>query len=1110
MRTFRIARHAPSLERVVIHLRLSATGVLHRAGAEPAPLAPRDALMLAWLAVEGPTRRARLAALLWPDASDDGARTALRQRVFQLRRRFGTDLLTDGHVIALAPGVSHDLDTAQSMLDGVEFDAGSEVLDWLSAQRRARLDAACRSLGEAADVAEQASDWPAALGNARQLLALAPHAEEAHRRVIRLHYLAGDRAAALVAFDRCEAVLKHEVGATPSSETLALLRLVTESDHAATGPAVAPRTALLRPPRLVGRDAARATLARAIDERRLALAIAEAGMGKSRVLADAVERCRAEGHSVLSVRARPGDALLPNAVAARWLEELLAMPGTEPTPEVRAELARLLPALGTPASAPDPRGDRLRRALSTLLQGAAKRGLQAVVVDDLHHADDASLGLLLPLAEEGACGWLLAMRGGELAAATRRWVDLQLQASALPVELPTLTAAEVNELIESLGLPAYADASVAESLLRHTGGNPMFVLETLRASLSDSAPGRRERRPWPRVPGVRQLIDGRLARLSPLALNLVRCAAVAGPDLSADLAAAVLGLRSLDLADAWTELEAADVLRGTDFAHDLIGEAARDALPEPIARSLHADVARWMEQRGGAPARIASHWIAAGDAARSVPHLLNAARQAQAAWQLETAAALWQQAAEILRAAGDRRGAFDALFHAAHTLSERVIDERLEAHAQALEELAGDDPGLRAAAALARLAVHVEARRLDDALRLATEALAMARRACRSDVEVELLWDLTVIHWESGRQAEAAEAARGALDRLEHIDAEGATLLALEGTRLKLLHALGTILSASCRFAEGNDFIEQARTLARLEGNVGSAVIDGVTLAENAIALGDLAAALRHSEEAMADARASAAGPDSLGRALRARAGALAIAGDPGGALALLEEAVHAGERAVRRYDADFRRALHWLQYELGRHDLAAKGLRQLHMQEDLLPATRLLVEATLLRLGDSVDASALLDRASNVASATLRAQVLSLAAPGCDPERVLPLLSMTAAAARDNGAYGLWLGLQAHAIAAMRALGRLTEARVAAEVVWRRIDEGACATELFPRVARELYLVWRGEDDDRAQLVSLRASAWMRKAAMGLPPEWRENFLNRAPARLGTTFLPP
>lgn len=44
-------------------------------------LAARDALLLAWLAVEGPTPRARLASLLWPASTDDAARNALRQRL---------------------------------------------------------------------------------------------------------------------------------------------------------------------------------------------------------------------------------------------------------------------------------------------------------------------------------------------------------------------------------------------------------------------------------------------------------------------------------------------------------------------------------------------------------------------------------------------------------------------------------------------------------------------------------------------------------------------------------------------------------------------------------------------------------------------------------------------------------------------------------------------------------------------------------------------------------------------------------------------------------------------------------------------------------------------
>jgi DNA-binding SARP family transcriptional activator len=1106
MLAFTIKPHAPAREPVLIHLRLSAMGVLQRAGDEPAPLAPRDALLLAWLAIEGPTRRARLAALLWPDASEESARTALRQRVFQLRRRFGTELLADGPLVALGPEVTHDLDGAHSVLDGVELDLGSALLEWLLAQRRARLDAASRGLQEIAERAEQAHDWPTAISHAQRLLALMPLSEEAHRRLIHLHYLAGDRAAALLAFDRCEAVLKHEVGAAPSTETLALLRVVSEDDRPPVRPAAAPRTVLTRPPRLVGREATRASLADALADGALALVIGEAGIGKSRVLADAVGRCEAHGRRALHVRARAGDAMLPNALAARWLECLLATSGVDPAVDIRADLARLLPTLGAPSEAQDLRGERLRRALSALLRHAVRRGLAAVVIDDVHHADDASLGLLLPLAAELDCAWLLAMRGGEVSAFTRQWIELQLQAGAVKVELPPLSGSEVTELLESLDLPGYSGSDVAESLLGYTGGNPMFLLETVRASLADPAPLAGPRRSWPRVPGVRQLIVGRLARLSPMALNLARCAAVAGPDLSADLAAAVLGTRSLDLVDAWSELEAAEVLRGAEFAHDLIAEAARTALPGPIARSLHAEVARWMEQRGGAPARIASHWIEAGENRRAVPHLLEAARQAQAAWQPERAASLWEQAADLLREAGDRHGAFNALFHASHVLSEWIADARLAAYASALEDLAGNDPGLRAAAALPRLAVLVEARQLDDAQQLASDALPLARQAGRVDVEIELFWSLTVVHWDKGRLAEAAEAARAGLDRLESLDHANSTA-ALRGTRPKLLHALGKILSATGRFAEGTMNIEQARALARQEGHAAIVPIDGATLAENALALGDLTTALRCSAEAVADARSSRAGWDTLRRVLRTRANVLAIAGDPGSALALLEEAARPGDEALSRYDVAYKRDLHWLQYELGRQDLALKGLRQLHAQADLLPAVRLLVEASLSRLGETFDG--LLDRISTIDDALLRAQSLCVAAPVCDPARILPLLTITAASARETGAYGLWLGLQAHAIAAMQALGRSADARAAAELAWQRIEDGVTAIEPFPRVARSLYFVWRGVDDDLARLIGSRASAWMRKAAMGLPPEWRDNYLHRAPVRLGPTALP-
>ncbi|MFY9511189.1 MAG: hypothetical protein WAQ05_09470, partial [Rubrivivax sp.] len=75
-----------------------------------------DALMLAWLALEGPTPRERLASLLWPASPAEAARNALRQRLFRLRRQCSADLVVGSTTLALAEGLQHDLHDAGPLL----------------------------------------------------------------------------------------------------------------------------------------------------------------------------------------------------------------------------------------------------------------------------------------------------------------------------------------------------------------------------------------------------------------------------------------------------------------------------------------------------------------------------------------------------------------------------------------------------------------------------------------------------------------------------------------------------------------------------------------------------------------------------------------------------------------------------------------------------------------------------------------------------------------------------------------------------------------------------------------------------------------------------------
>ena len=126
-----------------------------------------------------------------------------------------------------------------------------------------------------------------------------------------------------------------------------------------------------------------------------------------------------------------------------------------------------------------------------------------------------------------------------------------------------------------------------------------------------------------------------------------------GRTFSATLAARVLEVNPLDLADAWHELEAAQVMRDGAFAHDLIFEAARASVPEPIARALHRRIAEQMAAEGATPARLAAHWLGAGEERRAAPHLAEAGRQALRAMRMCEGIEYLDRAQSIHGQAGD-------------------------------------------------------------------------------------------------------------------------------------------------------------------------------------------------------------------------------------------------------------------------------------------------------------------------------------------------------------------------------------------------------------------------------------------------------------------------
>ena len=1076
--------------------------------AAPLPLAARDAALLAWLAIEGPTPRVRLAALLWPDSAPEAARNALRQRLFQLRKQLGRELTTGPIVLALADGIGHDLADADTVLGSDPHDHGPEFAAWLARQRGLRLERARQRLIEVADAAEQARDWGTALDATQRLLALDPLREDAHRRLMRVHYLAGDRAAALQAFDACERTLKDEVGTQPDADTMALLAQVQAG--AVDAQRAAPRgvpASIVRPPRLIGRDVEWELLLQGWNAASITLVAGEPGMGKSRLIGDLALRL---GDAVAGVSARPGDEAVPYVVLARLLRALLAR-ATEPLlPRHQRELARLLPELGESPPTDTARPLALRDALDATL---AAGGVTGVMVDDLHYADTASVEALQHLcATAVALPWVLAYRPGELSSAAQGLVseclrDTRTQA----LTLPPLSAAAVAGLIDSLGIAGLDGAELAPSLVRHTGGNPLYLLETIKGLLQRGSavtegsrlPARTGHAPstaaaLPTARSVLQLIGQRLATLSPAALKLARCAAVAGQDFSTALAVQVLGASPLDLADAWSELESAQVLRDSAFAHDLIYEAALASVPPALARRLHALVAEALIARQAPPARIADHFAASDTPAAAVPHLIEAGQQAARALRPREALAAHLQAASLLQAQGREAEAFGALL----SLLELVYSPRTEdvlAVLDRLDELA-QTPIERAQAAERRADLLSRSGDFVGAGRVAQAALAGLDTPQAPALAARLLCAVAAADIAGGEHDRAVERMHRANDLAARSGDEEA-----EAT---VAGYLGSVLDHAHRYSEGYLAHRRALELDRRRGRAIEIIATAANIAGNRAQLGYFDTSLDMVHECYRVAGEASVDLSAQWPTLYvSHAYALMHLGDYTQSLRRYEDAQGVIERYMPAWLPGLQNQLATLWMHLGQWARARRAVDTALQADASLPRYR--ARALLLRgeiaaaLRDPTVASAATELQSFDAG-TLRAvqhpvslqRALALPADAgyalacamrADAQaRQMPNLVVEAEArcAVTAARCGRHAQAAAHAREALARLREVSPTNIYRGEIWRDAAEGLATTA-----------------PDEREAVLRTAAAWIHATAREhVPVEFRDSFLHRNP----------
>ncbi|MGH6622891.1 MAG: AfsR/SARP family transcriptional regulator, partial [Burkholderiaceae bacterium] len=296
-------------------------------------LGSRKALaLLALLALDGTSARARLAALLWPDQDETSARRNLRREVFRLRNA-GVPI-DDGETQSLALAVVPRCDALQPegggrgiLLDGFDQLAGEEYADWLATWRARLAQRGRQSVALAAAEHERRGDWPAALALHLSELDADPTNESAAQHALRMYARLHERDAALALFARLESQLRLQLGLSPLPATRELLQSFaaihdgagspTLVEHAAAGTS-AHESLPARAP-FSGRDAERMHVLAAWLAGRTVFVSGPPGIGKSRLAAE----CAATAGASLFVSCRPDDAQLAYSSAVRALRALL-------------------------------------------------------------------------------------------------------------------------------------------------------------------------------------------------------------------------------------------------------------------------------------------------------------------------------------------------------------------------------------------------------------------------------------------------------------------------------------------------------------------------------------------------------------------------------------------------------------------------------------------------------------------------------------------------------------------------------------------------------------------------------------------------------------------
>lgn len=428
-----------------------------------------------------------------------------------------------------------------------------------------------------------------------------------------------------------------------------------------------------------------------------AVVLGEAGAGKTRLMQHFAET-RSVPARLLLARSHSAESSLPFQPLIEMLRTCI---GDEEwrrlDPVWLAALTPLMPDLlrfgAARQSEPASRAN-IFEALRQLLLSLDEHEHILFVLDDAQWSDQATLEALSYLQERGVFerrGLLVVCaRGGEAGPALEEYLTGAHAEEKMPrIILRQLNQDEIADLVRHV-LDSEPPAGLVQRLAHDTGGNPLFIIETLRAWLDIAPrPPLESIQKLPPSASIQKLLHERLRRCEPHSRAVLQAAAVIGHHFLPSMLEQVTGLADTEVMVALEELEYRYLVQpdelsgpaGYVFIHDKFREVLLKELTPVRRRLLHQRTAHALESANGArpevhAAVLAEHFEAAGDSLRAFRFWLDAATHALSLFSYTEANTAFRRADDLLpRLEGQlREGDLYALYGPWGTAASEVND----------------------------------------------------------------------------------------------------------------------------------------------------------------------------------------------------------------------------------------------------------------------------------------------------------------------------------------------------------------------------------------------------------------------------------------------------